>query len=144
MRRLGFLSLAIATMAAPAMARHDTAGCGTTGTTPAEVVFLHRQAERARAARPRPLAAAAATASTNRDIGNVAIIENRDGVVEILNQFDLDHATLTFTPVSGGTAPYRYAYSGLGYDSSAATQGSPVAALGDDDARQFTLPFAFP
>src|ERR1017187_3544254 len=143
MRRLGFLSLAIAMMAAPVMARHDTTGCGTTGTTPAEVVFLHRQAERARAARLRPLAAAA-TASTNRDVGNVAIIENRDGVVDTLNQFDLDNATLTFTPAAGGTPGYRYAYSGLGYDGSAASQGSPVIALGDDDSRQFTLPFAFP
>jgi len=142
MRRLGFLCLVIAVTAAPVVARHDTAGCGTTDTTPAEVLFLHRQAERARAARPRPLAAA--TASTNRDIGNVAIIEDSDGVVEKLNQFNLDAATLTFTPAAGGTPRYRYAYSGLGYDASAATQGSPVVALGDDDSRQFTLPFAFP
>ena len=143
MRRLGFLCLVIAMTAAPVVARHDTAGCGTTATTPAEVLFLHRQAERARAARPRPLAATA-TASTNRDIGNVAIIENRDGVVETPIQFDLDSATLTFTPAAGGTPRYRYAYSGPGYDASAADQGSPVVALGDDDSRQFTLPFAFP
>src|ERR1035437_7491602 len=142
MRRLGFLCLVIAVTAAPVVARHDTAGCGTTDTTPAEVLFLHRQAERARAARPRPLAAA--TASTNRDIGNVAIIEDGDGVIEKLNQFNLDAATLTFTPAAGGTPRYRYAYSGLGYDAGAATQGSPVVALGDDDSRQFTLPFAFP
>jgi uncharacterized protein (TIGR03437 family) len=145
MRRLGFLSLAIAVTVAPAMARHDTAGCGTTGTTPAEVLFLHRQAARARAARLGPLAAAATvTASTNRDIGNVAIIENRDGVLETSLLFDLDNSTLTFTPAAGATPGYRYAYSGLGYDGSAAAQGSPVVALGDDDARQFTLPFAFP
>src|ERR1035438_6456703 len=143
MRRLGFLSLAIAMIVAPVMARHDAGGCGTTGTTPAEVLFLHRQAERARAAQLIPLAAAAA-ASTNRDIGNVAIIENRDGVVETLNQFDLDNATLTFTPAAAGTPRYYYAYSGLGYDGSAADQGSPVVALGDDDSRTFTLPFAFP
>src|SRR5664280_906400 len=142
MRRLGLLCLVFAVTAAPVWARHGTAGCGTTATTPAEVLFLHRQAERGRAARLKPMAAAAA--STNRDIGNVAIIENRDGVVETLNQFDLDHATLAFTPVAGGTPRYRYAYSGLGYDGSAAAQGSLVAALGDDDARQFTLPFAFP
>src|ERR1035441_4281831 len=144
MRRFWFLSLAITMTAAPVMARHDAAGCGTTGTTPAEVLFLHRQAVRARAARFRPLAAVSATASTNRDIGNVAIIENRDGVVETFNQFDLDDATLTFTVAAGGTPRYRYAYSGLGYDSSAADQGSPVVALGDDDSRTFTLPFAFP
>src|ERR1039458_4140604 len=88
MRRFWFLSLAITMTAAPVMARHDAAGCGTTGTTPAEVLFLHRQAVRARATRFRPLAAVSATASTNRDIGNVAIIENRDGVVETFNQFD--------------------------------------------------------
>ena len=127
------------------MARHDTAGCGTTSTTPAEVLFLHRQAGRARAARFGPLATAAtSTASTNRDIGNVAIIENRDGVLETYNPFDLDNATLTFTPVAGTTPGYRYTHSGSGYDGTAAAQGSPVVALGDDDARQFTLPFAFP
>jgi uncharacterized protein (TIGR03437 family) len=142
MRRLGPLCLAIAVTAAPLAARHETAGCGTSDTTPAEVLFLHRQAQRARAARIRPLAAAS-TASTNRDIGNVAIIEDSDGVVEKLNQFDLNGATLTFTPVAGGVPRYRYAYSGLGYDGSAATQGSPVVAMGDDDAREFTLPFAF-
>src|ERR1035438_7833948 len=144
MRRLGFLSLALAMIAVPVMARHDTAGCGTTSTTPAEVLFLHRQAERARATPFRPLAAAPAAASTNRDIGNVAIIENTDGVVETLNQFDLDNATLTFTPAAGGTPRYRYAVSGPGYDNGAADQGSPVVALGDDDSRQFALPFTFP
>ena len=141
MRRFAFICFLCAVTAAPVWARHGAADCGTTATTPAEVLFLHRQAERTRAARPRPMAA---MASTNRDVGNVAIIENRDGVVPALTQFDLDNATLTFTPVSGGTPRYRYAYSGLGYDSGAAAQGSLVAALGDDDARQFTLPFAFP
>ena len=140
MRRLGYLYLVIAVTAAPVMARHGAAGCGTTDTTPAEVLFLHRQAQRARAARLSPLAA---TASTNRDIGNVAIIEAGDGAVETINQFDLDQATLTFTPAASGTSRYRYAYSGPGYDSSAANQGSPVIALGDDDSRQFTLPFTF-
>ncbi len=142
MRRLGFLYLVIAVTAAPVGARHGTVGCGTTNATPAEVLFLHRQALRARAARPRPLAAA--TASTSRDIGDVAIIEDSDGVVEKFNPFNLDAKTLTFTPVAGGNPRYRYAVSGLGYDSIAATQGSLVAALGDDDSRQFTLPFAFP
>src|SRR5260370_41324470 len=81
MRRLGFLCLLIANAASPVAARRETAGCGTSDSTPAEVLFLHRQAARKRPARLRPLAATA-TASTNRDIGNVAIIENADGVVE--------------------------------------------------------------
>lgn len=142
MRRLGFLCLVIAVTAAPVAARHGALGCGTTDATPAEALFLHRQAQRARAARPRPLAAA--TASTNRDMGDVAVIEAGDGVVEKGNPFNLDAKTLTFTPISGGTPRYRYEVSGLGYDGNAAAQGSPVAALGDDDSRQFTLPFAFP
>ena len=142
MLRLGMVCLALAVGASPLAARHEMAGCGTSDTTPAEVLFLHRQAQRARATRMRPLAAAP-VASTNRDIGNVAIIEDGDGVVEKLNQFDLNGATLTFTPVAGGVPRYRYAYSGLVYDASAATQGSPVIALGDDDAREFDLPFAF-
>jgi len=102
MRRLGFVGLLFAVTAAPFWARHDTGSCGTTPTTPAEVLFRHRQAERARATRLKPLAAAAP--STNRDIGNVAVIENTDGVVDALNQFDLDNATLTFTPAAGGTS----------------------------------------
>ena len=143
MHRFGFLCVLLAVTTAPVAARHDTGVCATTGATPSEVMFLHRQAERARAARRRPLAAAAAI-STNRDIGNVAILEDSDGVVEKLNQFNLSAATLTFTPAGGGSARYRYAYSALGYDATAAAQGSPVIALGDDDSRQFPLPFAFP
>jgi uncharacterized protein (TIGR03437 family) len=141
MRRLGFLGLLIAYAAAPVAARRDVAGCGTSDSTPAEVMFLHRQAARRNATRPRPLAAGT-TASTNRDIGNIAIIENSDGVVETLNQFDLDGGTLTFT--RSGAARYRFAYSGSGYDTGAADRGSPVVALGDDDSRTFALPFAFP
>ncbi len=140
MRSLGFLSLLVPLAAAPLLARHDLAGCGTSETTPAEVLFLHRQSVRARAGRPRPLAAA--TPPADRDIGNVAIVEDSNGVVEKLNQFNLDAATLTFT--RSGTAGYRYAYSGPGYDGTAADQGSPVVALGDDDSRLLTLPFAFP
>src|SRR5260370_17408716 len=124
MRRLGPLCLAIAVTAAPLAARHETAGCGTSDTTAAEVLFLHRQAQRARAARIRPLAAAS-TASTNRDIGNVAIIEDSDGLVEKLNQFDLNAATLTFTPVASGAPPYRYAYSHLGYAATPPPQVTP-------------------
>src|SRR5260370_40334477 len=109
MLRRGFVCLAIAVCAAPLAARHETAGCGTSDTTPAEELFLHRQAQRARAARIRPLAAASA-ASTNRDIGNEPIIEAGDGLVEKLNTVDLNRATLTFTPVRGGGTRDRYAY----------------------------------
>ncbi len=133
MRRLGLLILMAAV---GAEARRDEAGCATTQQTAAEVLFLHRQVKRSRAR------AATATASTNRDIGNVAIIESSGGVVETPNQFNLDGSTLTFAPATSTT--YRYALTAGGYDATAAAQGSPVVALGDDDSRLFALPFAFP
>jgi uncharacterized protein (TIGR03437 family) len=119
-------------------ARREAASCGTTQETAREVLFLHRQGRRSRARAVSP------AASTNRDIGNVAIIEGSAGIVENLNQFNLDGNTLGFTPTSPSAAAYRYSLAALGYDAAAASQGSPVAALGDDDSRQMVLPFAFP
>ncbi|MBS1855167.1 MAG: hypothetical protein JST11_07365 [Acidobacteria bacterium] len=140
MRRLGSFLLIFC---AAASARHGGQDCGTTRETPAERVFLHRQSVRAARARAAALAAPAATPN-DRDTGNIAIIEDSGGVVARLNQFNLDHSTLTFTPASAGAASYRFAVSAGTWDSTAAAQGSPLVALGDDDARQVTLPFAFP
>jgi uncharacterized protein (TIGR03437 family) len=146
MRRVGPLSLIFACLVAPVSARHDVSVCGTTRETPNESLFLHRQALRARGARLlKPLAASAATPpSANRDIGNIAVIEDAGGVVERLNQFNLDNNTLTFTPTAPNAAQYRYSVAPQGYDSGAATQGTPLAALDDDDTRLVGLPFAFP
>ncbi|HEV3198354.1 MAG TPA: hypothetical protein VGZ73_10610, partial [Bryobacteraceae bacterium] len=138
MRRLGPLLLLIA---APALGSHVLSQCGTTQETPRETLFFHRQSLRARAAQPRPLAAAP---SGNRDIGNIAIIEDSDGVVARQNQFNLDLKTLQFAPTAPNAAGYRYAVTDNGYDAAAASAGTPLAALGDDDTRQFTLPFSFP
>ncbi|HXB74072.1 MAG TPA: hypothetical protein VNY05_37885 [Candidatus Acidoferrales bacterium] len=149
MRRFGTLWLIVFSVAAPVWARHDLAGCGTTRENSNEALFLHRQALRTHAPGPRPMVdsattASAAAASGNRDLGNIAIIEDADGVVERLNQFNLDSNTVTFTPSAAGAAHYRYAVAAEGYDSSAAAQGSPLAALDDDDSRLVVLPFAFP
>ena len=137
MRRLGLILLLTIAAAWP---RQDAAGCATTRETSAERLFLHRQARRLRALRA--LAPPASTA--DRDSGNIAIIEDSGGIVERLNQFNLDNTTLTFTPSAAAAARYRFAVSAASYDSAAASQGSPVSALGDDDWRQFPLPFAFP
>ena len=137
MRRLGPLLLLIAT---PALGSHVLSQCGTTRETPQETLFFHRQSFRARAAQPRLLAAA----SGNRDIGNIAIVEDADGVVARQNQFNLDLKTLQFAPTAPAAAHYRYSVTDNGYDVAAASTGTPLAALGDDDTRQFTLPFAFP
>ncbi|HXA51922.1 MAG TPA: hypothetical protein VNV86_16515, partial [Candidatus Acidoferrum sp.] len=142
MRRLGSLVLLLAALGPPVCARHDTASCGTTRDTPAETLFLHSQSARTRRAR---LAASAATPAPNdRDIGNIAIIEDSGGVVEKLNQFNLDQSTVTFTPTAADASSYGFAASGATYETAAASQGTPVIALGDDDAREIALPFAFP
>jgi uncharacterized protein (TIGR03437 family) len=145
MRRTGPLSLIFACLVAPVWARHGVSACGTTRETPNESLFLHRQSLRARAARLlKPMAAsAAAPASANRDIGNIAVMEDTGGVVERLNQFNLDHNTLTFTPTTPSAAQYRYSVAPAGYDSAAASQGTPLAALDDDDTRLAALPFSF-
>src|SRR5882724_8722835 len=106
MRRLGSLLLLFSAIAS---ARQDAPGCGSTRDTAAEQLFLHRQAARARRSRPAPLASTLAPA--DRDIGNIAIIEDSGGVVEKLNQFNLDGSTLTFTPVTPDASRYRYAVS---------------------------------
>ena len=84
---------------------------------------------RARKGRP---AHAAAAVSANRDAGNIAIIEDTDGIVARQNEFNLDLKTLRFTP---GTSGYAYAVLDGGYDETAASSGAPLAALDDDDSR---------
>ena len=139
MRRFGFLLLCVAGLFAPALARHAVSLCGTSAETRRETLFLHRQAVRTR--RPAPRAAAAVPA--NRDIGNIAILEDADGVVARQNDFNLDGKTLAFTPAAANAAQYQYVVSDGGYDAGAAN-GTPLAALDDDDSREAALPFAFP
>ena len=146
MRRFGLSALIFVCFVAPGSARHDASVCGTSRETPKETLFLHRQAVRARGSRLlRPLAASAtASPSANRDIGNIAVIEDAGGVVERVNEFNLDNNTLTFTPSAPSAVRYRYSVASQGYDSAAAAQGTPLAALDDDDTRLVGLPFAFP
>jgi hypothetical protein len=106
MRRVGPLSVMFACVVAPVWARHDVSGCGTTRETANETLFLHRRAVRARLLRP-TAAAADAAPPANRDIGNIAVIEDAGGVVERLNQFNLDNNTLTFTPIRRGGGALR-------------------------------------
>ena len=83
MRRFGLFLATLVCLAAPAGARHGVSICGTTAETANETLFLHRQAVRARGVRP----LAAPTPSANRDAGNIAIIEDADGVVVRPNPF---------------------------------------------------------
>jgi uncharacterized protein (TIGR03437 family) len=137
MRRVPVFALLFC-VTAPVFARREPSLCGTTVETANERIFLHGQSLRARKG-ARSMAVAAISA--NRDAGNIAIIEDADGIVARQNEFNLDLKTLRFTP---GTSGYAYAVLDGGYDETAASFGAPLAALDDDDSRLVALPFAFP
>jgi len=118
--------------------------CGTTREKLAEQLHLHRQAERQR--RPYALLRAVrpGTPAASKDMGEIAVIDDGDGVVARLNEFNLDRRTLAFTPTAAGASRYRFAVWEDSYDASAASAGARLDGLEDDDARQVALPFAFP
>ena len=88
-------------------------------------------------------AAAAEAPRADRDVGNIAILEDSGGVVSRRNDFNLARRSLTFQPAAGATR-YTFALAGAAYDGAAASAGTLVSGLGDDDSRSVPLPFAFP
>jgi uncharacterized protein (TIGR03437 family) len=128
------------------MPRSDSAICGTNRERSREEVFLHRQSMRNRARALRsmvPLEAAPSPAAA-RDIGNIAVIEDSDGVVARQNQFNLDQRTVRFTPSQTGSGQYRYEVTDSAYDTAATASGAALNGLGDDDTLAASLPFSFP
>jgi hypothetical protein len=119
--------------------------------SPLNTLLVHRQNQAARAARGLPgLDTAALRASRGRvnvlalpDRGNIAVVDNGDGVALPALPFDLDNKTLRFLPADGAAGAYRYEVEDGGYDPAAASQGDDIA-LGDDDSARRALPFAFP
>jgi hypothetical protein len=80
---------------------------------------------------------ASGTSARNEDVGNVAVLHDAGDLVIAPNPFDLAGAALTFTPVPGGgyaAAPRPQAFR--------AAAGETLA-LGDDDAVEVRLPFAY-
>jgi uncharacterized protein (TIGR03437 family) len=127
-----------------AAARQIKTICGTNPERWKVELFLHRQAERARrAAQMQSSSSSVSRPSAVRDIGNIAVVEDGDGIVSRRNLFDLDQKTLTFTPAAALAASYKFQVAGDPYDAGAASSGVAVA-LGDDDFRQEQLPFSFP
>ncbi|RPJ82188.1 MAG: hypothetical protein EHM13_09310, partial [Acidobacteria bacterium] len=130
--------------------RQVTVTCGTYRDRIQEDLQLHRRMVRVRRERllrqqsAQPGAAAGGVlpaAAPRSDAGDIAIIEDADGVVGQRDDFNLDNKTLTFTPSSGG---YKVNNGGATYDTAAANAGTLIGSLGDDDSRQFQLPFSFP
>ncbi|PYT30287.1 MAG: hypothetical protein DMG57_08555 [Acidobacteria bacterium] len=127
-----------------ATARQTKVICGTNPERWKVELFLHRQAERARrAAQLQSTGSPTSRPSAARDIGNIAVLEDGDGIVARRNPFDLDQKTLTFSPVAPLAASYKFQVAGDPYDSAAASSGVAVP-MGDDDFRKEQLPFTFP
>ncbi len=147
MKPFRFILLA-ALLASNLPARQDQAVCGTHRDKWQEAAYLHRQAEARRLARKlegaAPGLALAATRSAAQDIGNIAILEDGDGVVERMNSFNLNGRTIAFQPVNQTAARYRFETREASYDAGAAAAGTPLTGLADDDAREVALPFRFP
>src|SRR6185295_12994106 len=96
------------------LARLEPNFCGTYRDRWKVEMHLHRRAALARR-KARALSAgsqAAPPRSVTRDIGNIVIMDDSDGVVGRLNPFDLDQHTLRFTPVAAGAASYTFQVSG--------------------------------
>jgi hypothetical protein len=125
---------------AQGFARLDQSLCGTYRDRWQEELHLHRHAVAKRQA-PAPTARIAAAATG--DVGDIAILEDSDGVVAQRNLFNLDQRTLQFLPAGEGATLYTFQIGNASYDADAASAGSPVL-LADDDSAAFDLPFSFP
>ena len=146
MRKLAVLPLVCGLFQNPALARSDPQACGTHAERTREELFLHTRwiARNLRLAQ-------SATSSVQReavpnqlqDIGQIAILDDSNGVVGRRNPFDLNQKTLTFLPSNNAASSYAFQVTPASYDDSAPQAGSRLS-LKDDDSKQVSLPFAFP
>jgi hypothetical protein len=131
-------ALALSTIA---LARHPVIpGCGTHSSKADEELFLHRQAER-RTGQSR-IKRLAAARNSNRDYGNIAVLDASEGLVARRNPFNLDLKTISFVPSDAKAARYKLESSGYTFIRDAG--GTPLASIGDDDTVEVALPFAVP
>ena len=149
-RSLGLLCSVFLILQPTLDARQETSTCGTHAERSREERYLHQRSLENRFLRTlslESLAGAAAAgigpASADRDLGNLAIIEDSGGVVARRNPFNLNRRTITFHPVAAGTA-YAVVAGDDSYDDGLANASARVEGLGDDDFRETVLPFEFP
>ncbi|MBI4874155.1 MAG: hypothetical protein HY822_05935 [Acidobacteria bacterium] len=124
-------------------ARRPPGDCGTHGEISRERLFLPRRAQQARRAMPGTAALESALRAAGRDIGQIAILDDSDGVVGRLNPFNLDNRTIVFSPSAPQAARYRFRTQEAEFDAAAAAEGARLT-LDDDDFKPVALPFAFP
>src|SRR5688572_14661625 len=131
-------------------ARQEKQTCGTTPVTPQEELQLHRQSKRLGLQRVRKATAirmqgerSVGGVSVRPDAGNLAILDDADGVVARRNPFNLNKKTLRFVPAAS-TQKYRFELADDSYDMTLAQSGTLLADLDDDDTHEVMLPFEFP
>jgi uncharacterized protein (TIGR03437 family) len=120
-------------------ARLEQSLCGTHRDRRQEEIYLHRHVTAKRKG-----AALAVAAPAAQDIGQIAILEDSDGVVARRNEFNLNGRTVQFSPIGADAARYRFQTGESSYDAAAASAGSPLSQIGDDDSVRVALPFTFP
>jgi uncharacterized protein (TIGR03437 family) len=143
MVKRSLLVVSWAFLASGVFSREIPTVCGTHREKAKEQIYLHGVSERIRgkgpiellAAQPRPRA---------QDIGNIAVLEDNGDLLLRPNPFNLNGRTVTFQALDGNATRYRFQTGADTYDAQAASSGSPLDGLGDDDARPVALPFAFP
>jgi uncharacterized protein (TIGR03437 family) len=131
--RYAGLALLVPFFAGLASAKSNGSWCGTYPGQTYEELDLHRKSLRAgkfKAATGRPAA---------RLAGDILVLEDADGVVARRNPFNLVSQGVTFTPSANG-----YRFSTAPATVSTTDIGDRIAGLGDDDTREFDLPFPFP
>jgi uncharacterized protein (TIGR03437 family) len=121
-------------------ARQEKQTCGTHPDTWREEIHLHRQAKRSAVKR---LSRSEAVRAALPDIGNLAVLDETDGVVARRNPFNLNKQTVRFVP-DGTRTKYRFEVAADSYDAVTAENGTLVSGLKDDDTAVMTLPFPFP
>ena len=103
-------------------------------------LFRHRQERARQSDSASPAVLPAITSVLQQDEGEIAVIDDSDGVVLRPNLFDLNTSSVTLTRLDTG---YTSQPGPLTLDETARNNGLPLS-LGDDDAVQVFLPFPFP
>ena len=117
-------------------AKHaDLPGCGTHAARTRQELFLHQRSKLGSFGKR-----VAAARAANRDLGNIAVIDDSDGVVARRNPFTLDGKALAFVP--SGAGKYTLRNDAPAFD--ATNAGTALAGIADDDTYSLNLPFAFP
>src|SRR5690348_8506212 len=104
-------------------ARLEESICGTHPDRLQEELHLHRRISSRRGKR---LAIAPRIAAALGDTGEIAILDDSDGVVARRNAFNPDGRTIQFSPLDTAATRYRFLTGDPSYDAAAASAGDPL------------------